>query len=210
MYFSRTTRRTALALVVAFVVALGLLYLDRPIVEWLRPFYKASPFTPLLERFDSVVSFLGHGTTQAVAIVILYILGIFLSPKLREAGKGLFIGFLGSGALAQILKHLLGRARPRVTTETFFIGPTMKASYDSFPSGHTIVTFCLAYILAFYFPRYRWWFFAFATVVALERVVCVTHFPSDVAAGAAIGLLAGIFFRRKVFPRFARGTERRL
>jgi undecaprenyl-diphosphatase len=59
---------------------------------------------------------------------------------------------------------------------------------DSFPSGHTLVTFCLAHVLSFYFPRYRLWFYLAALIVGFERMLCATHFPSDVVAGALLGI----------------------
>jgi len=199
---SRFSWATISALVLSLLLVLAMLLgLDFILVEHLRPIYNAGRLAPVLGRFDDAMTFLGDGKVQAAGIVLLYIVGWFTSPRIREAGKGLIIGFAASGALSQVLKHLLGRARPRVTMETLFIGPTLKRSYDSFPSGHTIVTFCIAYILAAYFPKYRVWFYAFATLVALERIICVTHFPSDVAVGAVVGLYTASLLCRKVLFR---------
>jgi len=197
--FRRTTVPALIVSVLAILAMLG--RFDHIFVAWLRPIYNASPLTPALGRFDSAVTILADGTVQAGAAVLLYLLGVLFNARIREAGRSAVIGFAVSGTLAQVLKHLFGRARPRVTMETLLVGPTLGKSYDSFPSGHTMVTFCLAYILASRFPRYRVWFYAFAVVVAVERIICVTHFPSDVVAGALIGVLTGSLLCGTVLSR---------
>jgi membrane-associated phospholipid phosphatase len=75
--------------------------------------------------------------------------------------------------------------------EFLFIGPTFEDVYHSFPSGHTAVAFCFAYILARHFPKHEILFFIYAVIVAWERVEDKSHFPSDVLAGAFVGLIIG-------------------
>ena len=62
----------------------------------------------------------------------------------------------------------------------------------SFPSGHTCAAFAAAWILGRYWPRTRPLFFGIAATVGYSRVYVGAHFPSDVATGAALGM---IFFR---------------
>ena len=71
------------------------------------------------------------------------------------------------------------------------IGPSLKGGYDSFPSGHSAVVFCFAFILAKQFPRYKIEFYCIAAIIGVMRVVDLSHFPSDVAAGAVFGVLVG-------------------
>lgn len=103
----------------------------------------------------------------------------------------MFIGFISSGILVQVLKHLIGRARPRITEDLLFVGPSLKGGYDSFPSGHTTVAFCLAYILSQHFPKHRFLFYIFGFMVGFERVEDLSHFSSDVLAGAIVGIIVG-------------------
>jgi membrane-associated phospholipid phosphatase len=113
-----------------------------------------------------------------------------------------------SGLLSQVIKHLVGRARPRLIDE---LGPwhfdlfSLKAVLASFPSGHTISVFAAAASLSFFVPR-KWSaavFFALALPVAASRLIIGAHYPSDVLAGAFIGLgsalaVARVFARRKI------------
>jgi membrane-associated phospholipid phosphatase len=101
------------------------------------------------------------------------------SPKLANVGADLFRAQVMSQALTQGIKFAVRRARPDGT------------SY-SFPSGHTSTTFASATVLHRHFgwkvgiPAY-----AVATYVAASRIQEKRHFLSDVAFGAAIGIVSG-------------------
>jgi membrane-associated phospholipid phosphatase len=143
----------------------------------------------LLERMDPVINFISHGATLLILAIVLFIAGKILNSSLCGLGKLLMKGFIFSGVAAQILKYAAGRARPRLSFETLFYGPSTGDSYHSFPSGHTTVAFCFAYILAGHFPRYRNYFYLLASIIGFERVEDLKHFPSDVCAGAIIGVV---------------------
>ncbi len=62
----------------------------------------------------------------------------------------------------------------------------------SFPSGHAADAFMIAEVFSHYYG-WKWGvpLYAAAGLIAVSRVEKGKHWPSDVAAGAAIGLLAG-------------------
>jgi len=63
---------------------------------------------------------------------------------------------------------------------------------SSFPSGDTATVFAVAAGLAPLLPvGWRLGLFAAAAAVGLLRIVSLDHYPSDVCAGAAFGVLAG-------------------
>lgn len=119
--------------------------------------------------------------------------------------KTAFLGttaFLVSGIAGMLLKHSFGRERPFVSTRPngFWHGPfayfipakrngKSVDSFDSFPSGHTISSFCVATILAdsysdSYVPYVS---YSLATLILISRVVEKEHWLSDCFAGAIIG-----------------------
>jgi undecaprenyl-diphosphatase len=117
------------------------------------------------------------------------------------AGRATFVfaTALASGLFSQVIKHLFGRARPQLMS---LVGPfhfdtfALSARYGSFPSGHTVTAFAVAAALGFFAPRWRWPLIALACLVAVSRVGVGAHYPSDVLAGAALGIGTTLLLRR--------------
>lgn len=165
---------------------------DKPVMLWLKhlDMIRSSPYV-ILRHFDPFINFIGHGTTLIFASFLLFFVGGKFSGDLRYSGKALILSFFSAGISVQVLKHIVGRARPRIAEGFVFAGPSLKGGYDSFPSGHSAVVFCFAYILAMQYPRFRSVFYCIAGLIGLMRVVDLSHFPSDVAAGAVLGVVVG-------------------
>lgn len=120
--------------------------------------------------------------------------------KWRGVGLGCLWAVAASGLLAQMVKHLVGRARPRTgLTPDILVGLTMDSDMHSFPSGHVTTSFALAAWLATRWPHYGVVFYALAVFIAVGRVISGSHYLSDVLGGMALGLLVGwvMDFRRR-------------
>ena len=95
------------------------------------------------------------------------------------------------------LKVPFDRPRPFITEpqpKPLFIG----VRGDSFPSAHAATSFAAAVLLTSLFPR-RWpLFFGLAVAIAFSRVYVGVHYPGDVLAGAALGVLVAIALPRLV------------
>ena len=176
-----------------------LVFLDKAIMVWLKQLNQSHAYLyVLLRHFDPFINFIGHGTTLLVASFLLFVAGKKLSGAMCYTGKALLLSFFAAGISVQVVKHLIGRARPRLTESLVIVGPSLKGGYDSMPSGHSAVVFCFAYILAQQFPRFRISFYCIAAIIGLMRVIDLSHFPSDVAAGAVLGLIVGKVLTAKV------------
>ena len=107
-----------------------------------------------------------------------------------------------AGLFAQVVKRLVGRARPRLDLSSLlYIGPTAASDYHSFPSGHSATSFAMAALLAVHYPRLATLFYALAAYIAAGRVLAGSHYLSDVLAGAVLGMATawavnGLFFRK--------------
>jgi undecaprenyl-diphosphatase len=122
-------------------------------------------------------------------------LGLLLSALLlrrgrRRAAIGLAVAAVGAEMLDQILKAIFHRVRPDA-----FFGLPQPETY-SFPSGHAMVSTCfygaLAAILATGGARKAvYWVFGIGTpmVIGFSRVYLGVHYPSDVLAGWAAGVV---------------------
>ena len=93
-------------------------------------------------------------------------------------------------ALQKQLKHRCARIRPCERPD----GPPQRAPIPdagSFPSGHTLHSVMAAVVIAGLLPVLAPGFALIALTIALSRVVLGVHYPSDVAAGGALGALLG-------------------
>jgi undecaprenyl-diphosphatase len=195
MCFSKEIRYYLICL----AAILPVLFNDRDVIVWIREFRNANPdISLLLLNCDKSAYYAAHGTPLIGGALLLYLFGRYFDKQLvRELGKRLFVGFVCSGIAVQAIKHLIGRARPRITDELLFIGPTIKGSYDSFPSGHAAMSFCLAYICSRFFPGYSLLFYLYAALVCLGRVGSASHFPADVLSGALLGIIIARLVEKK-------------
>lgn len=106
-----------------------------------------------------------------------------LQPVLHMATTGL------TGTL--LYKWLKGKTlRPRpyeVRQEITLAGSPLDKF--SFPSGHTLHAVIFSMVALHYFPQLAFVLMSFTVLVALSRVVLGLHYPSDVIAGALIGVI---------------------
>ena len=91
-------------------------------------------------------------------------------------------------ALERVVKLLVQRERPGTTVPDAILRGVHAAGL-SFVSGHAIITFAIAGLLALVMPR-RWAVLGFvlASLNAIARVYLGAHNPLDVVGGAAVGL----------------------
>ena len=112
--------------------------------------------------------------------------------QLTDIGLRGLLAQLGITAATQLLKHLIGRPRPRFAhSDEFSLGPSLTTGFDSFPSGHAANAFGAATVLAWFFPAVRVPLYLVAGLVAVSRVLRGSHFPTDVLAGAVLGVVIG-------------------
>ncbi|MCK1396053.1 phosphatase PAP2 family protein [Bradyrhizobium sp. 1] len=110
----------------------------------------------------------------------------------------LFLSVALSVFVAEILKYLIGRGRPFVggrANPFNFVPFEGSGAYASLPSGHAVTAFALAFAVSALWPRLRVFMFTYAIVILLTRLVLLAHHPSDVAAGALVGMVGAMAVR---------------
>jgi membrane-associated phospholipid phosphatase len=136
----------------------------------------------------------------AVAVVAPALRGI-QRPLLLSLGtrlQFLFCAVLVSVLAGELIKWIVGRGRPFVGGHanpfnfSHFAGTE---AYASFPSGHATTAFALAFAVAAIWPRARIAMIVYALVIAASRLVLLAHHPSDVVAGALVGITGAMAVR---------------
>jgi hypothetical protein len=96
---------------------------------------------------------------------------------------------LGDGLVINTVKKAVLRPRPyTVVTDVILNADVGKGGSGSLPSSHTS-TWCAAALIAFVYYRRSWRFMLpLAVVMGFSRVYLGVHYPSDVLAGAALGI----------------------
>jgi membrane-associated phospholipid phosphatase len=143
------------------------------------------------------------------ALAALLIAVAFVSPALRGIQRSLLLGFgtrlqflffavAASTLVTEVIKWCVGRGRPFVGGEanvfnfSHFAGTP---AYSSFPSGHATTAFALAVAVAAVWPQARVAMAVYAMIIAATRLVLLAHHPSDVVAGALVGIIGAMFVR---------------
>lgn len=144
----------------------------------------------LIRRLFVTISRLGDGLLWYVLIVALpFMFGReMVHVSIRMAGAGL-VGLL----IYKLIKRLTERLRPFVKSGDIMLGTAPLDQY-SFPSGHTLHAVSFSLIAIHYLPFLGWVLLPFAFLIAMSRVVLGLHYPTDVLAGAIIGLGLAVLF----------------
>ncbi|WP_161974688.1 phosphatase PAP2 family protein [Piscinibacter terrae] len=107
----------------------------------------------------------------------------------------LYMVALGAVNLVFYKALKLHTARPRPFVDCTDIRACARCLDEhSFPSGHTMHAVAFSMLLSHFYPAVEPLLWGFTTLVALSRVVLGLHYPSDVLAGAVIGVVTAGFF----------------
>lgn len=124
------------------------------------------------------------------AIWIAAAAAMTISKKYRKYGFAMLAALIAGVLVGNVcLKHLIARPRPcwLESVPLLIADPT---DY-SFPSGHTLSSVIGAFVLTAANRRFGWAAIPLAALIAFSRLYLYVHFPSDVLASVAIGVLLG-------------------
>lgn len=100
---------------------------------------------------------------------------------------GITVG-LSNELIVEPLKTWVSRSRPFACLPDVFLRVGKGSPQASMPSGHALLSACIATVTAWYYPRLRWGAVAVAFAVGLSRAYNGVHFPSDILAGWTLGV----------------------
>ena len=172
-------------------ITAGLLFADPHAMPYFRT--HAGNLDDVNDVFDSYIT-----TGIIVAIPASLLAAGYARHDNYQVNTAVLAGlaYADSAIIDLAVKAVTRRERPsdvppgQPFTDTFFAGGVSPFKGSSFPSGHAAGAFSVATVIATRYQHHRWvpWLaYGFATAVSLSRVSTLSHFPSDVFLGAALG-----------------------
>ncbi|MBK1648598.1 phosphatase PAP2 family protein [Rhabdochromatium marinum] len=150
-------------------------------------------FTALNALARAYPAWLWANLTQLGDEHLAFTLTLFFARRHPRVFWALICAALLGAAYARGLKPLIDAARPAAVLDAGsfqLIGPGYR--HQSFPSGHSVTAGVFFGVLIYYarWVEWRLLFLLLALLAGLSRVALGVHWPVDVAAGLAGGLLA--------------------
>lgn len=141
---------------------------------------------PASDAFFAAVTKLGDGGLLWIAVGA----ACLILPRARRCGAGVFASLLITYIFTDIiLKPIFARARPFIADG---VTPIIAAPHGySFPSGHTATAFAAASAIFVFNRRAGAAAYAAAALIGFSRAYLYVHYPSDIIAGAVIGIIIG-------------------
>ena len=190
-------RRPVVALPAIFAVALIVgLFLD----NWVGTMRGHWPWP--LERPSRILTDIGKSAWILYACAAMIAAGAMLVRRamyrrrqhigsyLVSAGLYIFASVALSGIISNLLKRIIGRARPVEHADFGVLGFHPLAgnyAFESFPSGHSTTAGALSMALALLFPRMRTFFLVAGLLLMSTRIFVGAHYASDGTAGLLFG-----------------------
>lgn len=155
---------------------------DWTVLHWIRDTLQCGAMDFLMPRITA----LGNGG----AIWIAAAAAMTISKKYRKYGITM-LAALAAGLLVGnvCLKHWVARSRPCWLESVPLLIPN-PTDY-SFPSGHTLSSVIGAFVLTAANRKFGLPAISLAALIGFSRLYLYVHFPSDVLASVAIGMLIG-------------------
>lgn len=159
--------------------------LDTQILYWIQE----SMYSPAMTSLMKFITHLSSGGLFEIAVCLI----LLIRKETRNAGWVMLIALALDAVLVNaVIKPIVNRPRPyEALGLPILISPP---SGSSFPSGHTSIAFTMAASMLLTLKSrtgrvLSWIAVAFACVTGLTRLYFFVHYPSDVLAGAVIGIL---------------------
>ena len=169
----------------------GLLVADPHVMPYFRN--HARNLDDINDVFDPLIT-----TGEVVAVPASLLMAGYIRHDPYQVGTAILAGvaYADSAVVDLAIKAVTRRKRPadvrpgEAFDDTFFSGGKSPFKGSSFPSGHAAGVFSVATVIATRYRNHRWvpWVsYGFAAAVSFSRVTSLSHFPSDVFLGAALG-----------------------
>lgn len=137
-----------------------------------------------------VLTYLG----EAGAVWIVLALAFLVRRESRRWGMIMLCAMAAGFLLGELLlKNVICRERPFQTFPGYTALLISPPSGFSFPSGHSCASFAASTVLLAVSKKWGFPALALAVLIAFSRIFLFVHWPTDVLAGIALGIVSALF-----------------
>lgn len=165
--------------------------MDMTIFNYLNSFAGKWEFLDMMIVFKA--EYLGWWMIFGLAVFLAE--SFYFNRDFKRAKQMVFVAlvssFLSRFIITDIIRFFYSRPRPFEILDVYKL-----LEHDggiSFPSGHAAFFFAVAAAVFIFYRKWGILFYFLALAMGLSRVVAGIHWPSDVLAGAVIGILSAYF-----------------
>ncbi len=156
----------------------------------------------LKDIFSFITNF-GLSEIYLIPSAVIFLIFLKFNKRVSNSALYIFLSVAISGILSIVIKMIFARYRPPMLlgNEHLYGFSWFDFGYlvNSFPSGHSTTAFSAFIGFSLLFPKFKWLFYLFATLIAVSRVVLDVHFLSDILIGALLGTLTSYYLYYNYF-----------
>lgn len=141
---------------------------------------------------------------KSLVYLMVVILFFFLLKSMKNwkmVSIALISALIARFVITGSIRLFRPRPRPFINSDINLL--ISKVNEQSFPSGHASFAFGVATVVYLYNKKWGILFFVLATLVSIARVFAGVHWPSDIIAGAIIGIFSG-WLINKIFVKYVK------
>lgn len=151
------------------------------------------------------LDYLGIFFAEYLGYVLILIIAILLIKNFKGSFK-MAAGALAAAILARfgfvaLIRAIIPKARPFIENSVNLL--LNQEASSSFPSGHAAAFFAASTVVYYFNKKLGIAFLIASCFISIFRVFCGVHWPSDILAGALVGLVSG-WLTIKIFKRVLR------
>ncbi len=135
--------------------------------------------------FDALGVFFASYFQYVLAVLVI----LLFRRNIRAIFWSLAAVVLARLGAVELIRLFWSRPRPFVENSVNLL--IEKANEPSFPSGHAALFFALSAVVYFYNKKAGVFFFIASFLISISRVFVGVHWPSDILAGALVGIFSG-------------------
>jgi undecaprenyl-diphosphatase len=150
---------------------------------------------------DFIIIFFAHYLAFIlIGIMVAYILfhNHPFKEKVATGISALLAGWIARYGIGTPIRFLWHRPRPFLSHH---VHQLLSENSYSFPSGHSTFFFAFSTIVYFHHKKLGIFFYAATVCMTIARIMAGVHYPSDILAGAVIGITCGWLTCKYISPR---------